>query len=101
MPEILASDKDLQVGEYSNNFTWTKSLVDDLVVACNDIFDVPETTSMKYVDRKRNYLPLIYTIFLQMIYLVLLNFIDHDGCRQILLYFLQISSALEYNQGFL
>ena len=43
-------DKDCNIGENLKNCGWTKNLVDDLVVTCDEIEDTPESASINRSD---------------------------------------------------
>ena len=42
-------DKDCEIKEYLKNYTFVKSIIDDLVITCDEILDTPDTMSIDLV----------------------------------------------------
>lgn len=73
-PSICACEcnKNCKIGKCFKDCVCRKSLVDDLVITCNQIVDTPETTPIESVNKNGYYHP--FTIYLAIICLMLLIF---------------------------
>ena len=67
-------NKDSKIGEYSKNFTYTKKLIGDLVVACDEIVAMPKTALINSTSKTNDWF--ICVLLLAIVCLLLLVVID-------------------------